>query len=43
MSCLVVQAIEFVQMQRDDDLWETLIGLALDSPALTGTSLISCY
>ena len=39
MSCLVLQAIEFVQMQRDDDLWETLIGLALESPALTGTSL----
>ena len=33
---LAVQAIEFVQMQRDDELWELLISLALESPALTG-------
>lgn len=31
-----MQAIEFVQMQRDDELWELLISLALESPALTG-------
>lgn len=33
---LAMQAIEFVQMQRDDELWELLISLALESPALTG-------
>lgn len=33
-----VQAIEFVQMQRDDELWELLISLSLESPALTGHS-----
>ncbi|KAL0041397.1 hypothetical protein WJX79_002126 [Trebouxia sp. C0005] len=32
----IPQAIEFVQMQRDDQLWELLISLALESPALTG-------
>ena len=32
----VMQAIEFVQMQRDDELWELLISLSLESPALTG-------
>lgn len=32
----IPQAIEFVQMQRDDELWELLISLALESPALTG-------
>lgn len=31
-----MQAIEFVQMQRDDELWELLISLALESPVLTG-------
>ena len=36
MAASVMQAIEFVQMQRDDDLWELLITLALESPALTG-------
>lgn len=37
-----VQAIEFVQMQRDDELWELLISLAIGSADLTGeaTSLI---
>ncbi len=37
MAATVMQAIEFVQMQRDDELWELLISLALESPALTGT------
>lgn len=32
----IPQAIEFVQMQRDDELWELLISLALESPVLTG-------
>ncbi len=36
MAVIAMQAIEFVQMQRDDDLWELLISLALESPALTG-------
>jgi hypothetical protein len=31
-----VQAIEFVQMQRDDELWELLISLAIGSADLTG-------
>ncbi len=30
------QAIEFVQMQRDDELWELLITFALGSADLTG-------
>ena len=30
------QAIEFVQMQRDDELWELLISLAIGSADLTG-------
>ncbi len=38
MSPGVLQAIEFVQMQRDDELWELLISLALESPALTGNT-----
>ncbi len=36
MAASVMQAIEFVQMQRNDELWELLISLALESPALTG-------
>lgn len=32
------QAVEFVQMQRDDELWELLISLALGSADLTGAS-----
>jgi hypothetical protein len=36
---LVPQAIEFVQMQRDDDLWELLITFALGSADLTGAPL----
>jgi hypothetical protein len=36
MAASAMQAIEFVQMQRDDELWELLISLALESPALTG-------
>ena len=36
MAGTAMQAIEFVQMQRDDELWELLISLALESPALTG-------
>ncbi|KAK9831005.1 hypothetical protein WJX81_007857 [Elliptochloris bilobata] len=32
-----VKAVEFVQMQRDDELWELLISLALGSAELTGT------
>ena len=31
-----LQAIEFVQMQRDDELWELLITLSLSSAYLTG-------
>ena len=33
-----MQAIEFVQMQRDDELWELLINLALSNADMTGTS-----
>ena len=33
-----MQAIEFVQMQRDDELWELLISLALSDADMTGTS-----
>ena len=32
------RAIAFVQAQRDDDLWELLITLALASPAMTGAA-----
>jgi vacuolar protein sorting-associated protein 41 len=32
----VPQAIEFVQQQHDDDLWELLISLALGSADMTG-------
>jgi hypothetical protein len=35
----VLQAIEFVQMQRDDELWELLISLALGSANMTGEPL----
>lgn len=31
-----VQAVEFVQMQRDDELWEQLIALTLGDAQLTG-------
>ena len=31
-----MQAIEFVQMQRDDELWELLISLALTDAGMTG-------
>ena len=34
--CCCLQAIEFVQMQRDDELWELLISLALGNASLTG-------
>ena len=37
----VMQAIEFVQMQRDDELWELLISLALSDADMTGASLCS--
>ena len=40
LACM--QAIEFVQMQRDDELWELLISLALESPALTGALFFFC-
>lgn len=40
---VLLQAIEFVQMQRDDELWETLIGLSLESPALTGAQPAMCH
>lgn len=33
-----MQAIEFVQMQRDDELWELLIDLALSDADMTGAS-----
>ena len=33
------QAIEFVQMQRDDELWELLISLALSDADMTGALL----
>ena len=32
----LLQAIEFVQMQQDDELWDLLITLALAQPPLTG-------
>ncbi|BDA42740.1 Vacuolar protein sorting-associated protein 41 homolog [Coccomyxa sp. Obi] len=35
----IPQAIEFVQMQRDDELWELLISLAIGSADLTGALL----
>lgn len=31
-----MQAIEFVKMQQDDDLWDLLIALALSQPSLIG-------
>ena len=31
-----MQAIEFVQMQQDDELWELLISLALSDAGMTG-------
>lgn len=31
-----LQAVEFVQLQRDDDLWEQLIALTLGDAQLTG-------
>ena len=34
-----MQAIEFVQMQRDDELWELLISLALSDADMTGGSI----
>lgn len=34
-----VQAIEFVQMQQDDELWDLLISLALADASLTGVYL----
>ena len=34
VACL--QAVEFVQLQRDDDLWEQLIALTLGDAQLTG-------
>lgn len=37
-----VQAIEFVQMQRDDELWELLISLAIGSADLTGVHFLAC-
>ena len=36
ICCL--QAIEFVQMQQDDELWDLLIALALSQAPLTGLS-----
>ena len=38
-----MQAIEFVQMQRDDDLWDLLISLALADAELLGTLPIHLY
>jgi hypothetical protein len=35
----VAQAVEFVQLQRDDDLWEPLIALTLGDARLTGELL----
>ncbi|KAI3429426.1 hypothetical protein D9Q98_005520 [Chlorella vulgaris] len=35
----VVQAVEFVQLQRDDELWEQLIALTLGDAQLTGALL----
>ncbi|KAL4447636.1 hypothetical protein ABPG75_004855 [Micractinium tetrahymenae] len=35
----VGQAVEFVQLQRDDDLWEQLIALTLGDAQLTGALL----
>jgi hypothetical protein len=40
------QAVEFVQLQRDDDLWEQLISLTLRDVQLTGgcpcPSMVPC-
>ena len=36
-----VQAIEFVQLQQDDELWDLLIALALSQAPLTGQWLLS--
>ena len=33
-----LQAIDFVQMQQDDELWDLLISLALADASLTGDS-----
>ena len=39
LTCVIaMQAIEFVQMQRDDELWELLISLALSDADMTGAS-----
>jgi hypothetical protein len=36
----VAQAVEFVQLQRDDDLWEPLIALTLGDARLTGVQRV---
>ena len=38
----LLQAIEFVQMQQDDELWDLLITLALAQPPLTGLHALPC-
>ena len=41
-----MQAVEFVQMQRDDELWELLISLALSDADMTGALLpvaLQCF
>ena len=44
----VAQAVDFVALQGDPDLWQLLLSLALADPALTGahmrteSSLCSC-
>lgn len=39
IALVPTQAIEFVQMQRDDELWELLISLALSDADMTGALL----
>ena len=40
LAICCLQAIEFVQMQQDDELWDLLIALALSQAPLTGRLLI---
>lgn len=35
-AAVLLQAVEFVQLQRDDELWEQLIALTLGDAQLTG-------
>ena len=37
----VAQAVDFVALQGDPDLWQLLLSLALADPALTGAAPLS--